>query len=68
MNNIFDLFKIIKNPEQYVREYAKQNPSPMMDNLIKMAEQRNQQGVENVARNVFKEKGEDFDRIVSNLR
>lgn len=68
MKNPLEIFKMITNPEKYVRDFAKQNPSPMMDNLIKMAEQNNKKGVENVARNVFKEKGENFDNIISSFK
>lgn len=68
MKNPLEIFKMITNPEKYVRDFAKKNPSPMMDNLIKMAEQNNKKGVEDVARNVFNEKGENFDDIMSNLK
>lgn len=68
MNNIFDIFKMISNPKEFVMNFAKQNPSPMLDNLIKMAEGNNKKGVENVARNIFNEKGENFDDIMSNFK
>lgn len=63
MNNPLDILKMIKNPEQYVRNMAKQQNNPMLDNLIKMAEGKNQKGVEDFARNMLKEQGQDFDSI-----
>lgn len=68
MNEILELLRMIKNPEQYVRNYAKQNPSPVMDNLIKMAESNDRQGIENFANNVFNEKGQNFEQIKSMLK
>lgn len=67
MKNPIEFLKMIANPEQFVRNFAKQNPSPMMDNLIKMAEQNDKQGIEDVARNVFNEKGQNFDQIIQLL-
>lgn len=68
MKNPIEIFKMITNPEKYVRDYAKENPSPIMDNLIKMAENNNQKGVEQFAENVFKEQGKDLNNIISNLK
>lgn len=68
MNNLFDLLKMIKNPQEYVMNYAKQNGNPMINNLIQMAQNGNQQGIENFARNVFKEQGKDFDKIIESIK
>lgn len=64
MNNPIEMLKMIKNPEQYVRNIAKQQNNPILNNLIKMAEGNNQKDVENFARNVLKEQGQDFDSIM----
>ena len=42
--------------------------NPIFNNLIDMAEKGDNQGVENFARNVLKEKGLDFDKEVSKLK
>ena len=42
--------------------------NPMMANLIKMANAGDTEGVEKVARNMFKEKGRDFDKEFSEFR
>lgn len=68
MNNPLDMFKMIKNPQEFVMNYAKSNFNPIVDNLIKMAQSNDKKGLENFARNVLKEKGQDFDKIMSNFK
>lgn len=68
MNNIVDLIKMIKNPKEYAMSIVKQQNNPMLNNLVQMAEKGDTKGVENFARNMFKEKGEDFDKIMSNFK
>jgi len=48
------------NPKNIVQNYFKGNP--IVSNLIDMAENGNEKGVENFARNLMKEKGKDFDK------
>lgn len=67
MNNPIEFLRMIRNPEQYVRNMAKKENNPMLNNLIKMAENNNQQGVEQFARNLLKEQGQDFDQIIQLL-
>lgn len=64
MNNLLEMIKMIKNPEQYVRNIANQQNNPMLNNLIEMAEKNNSQGIEQFARNMFKQTGQDFDEIM----
>lgn len=68
MNNPLEFIKMIKNPQEFVTNYMKQNSNPMLNNLIQMAQKGDKQGVENFARNFFKEKGQDFDDIMSNFK
>ena len=68
MNNPLDIFRMIKNPKEFVINFAKQNSNPMMNNLIQMAEKGDTQGLENFARNMFKEQGQDFDQIKDSLK
>ena len=42
--------------------------NPMVANLIKMANAGDTDGVEKVARNMFKEKGRDFDKEFSEFK
>lgn len=54
------------SPQKIVEQLA--NNNPMMANLIKMANSGDTRGVENFARNMFKEKGRDFDKEFSEFR
>ena len=54
------------SPQKIVEQLDGNNP--MMANLIKMANSGNTSGVENFARNMFKEKGRDFDKEFSEFR
>lgn len=65
MNNpmqIINMLKGIKNPKEAVISMVKSNNNPMIKNLVEMAEKGNTEGVENFARNFFKEQGRDFDK------
>lgn len=48
------------SPQEMVNNMNVQNP--MIGNLINMAKSGNTKGVEDFARNMFKEKGRDFDK------
>ena len=52
----------MKNPKQIVINALKNNSNPILNNLMKMAEQGNVSGVEQFARNLMKEQGRDFDK------
>ena len=44
------------------------NSNPMFSNLINMAKEGNTEGIENFARNLFKEQGRDFDKEYAEFR
>ena len=70
MNNpmqIMQLLKGIKNPKEAVFQLLKGNNNPMVKNLVEMAENGNSKGVEDCARNLFKEQNRDFDKEYSKL-
>lgn len=54
------------SPETIVTKLAGNNP--VIQNLINMQKNGNTKGVENFARNIFKEKGLDFDKEYSNIK
>ena len=54
------------SPQKIVEQMAGTNP--MISNLIKMMNSGNANGVETFARNMFKEKGRDFDKEFSEFR
>lgn len=65
MNNpmqIINMLKGMKSPKEAVISMVKSNNNPMIKNLVEMAEKGNTEGVENFARNLFKEQGRDFDK------
>ena len=65
MNNpmqFMNMLRSIKNPKEAVISMVKSNNNPMIKNLVEMAEKGNTEGVENFARNIFKEQGRDFDK------
>ena len=68
MNNpiqIMQLLKGIKNPKETVFQLLKGNNNPIMKNIVEMAEKGDKKGVENFARNLFKEQNRDFDKAYS---
>lgn len=69
MNNPFNLIKMMlgkQNPQQMVMNMLGNN-NPMFNNLMKMAQNGDNKGVEQFARNLCKEKGIDFDKDFPNF-
>ena len=65
MNNpmqFMNILKGIKNPKEAVINMIKSNNNPMIKNLVEMAEKGDNKGVEDFARNIFKEQGRDFEK------
>lgn len=70
MNNpshIIEFLKSMKDPKQAVMNIAKNNTNPMIKNLIDMAEKGDTKGIENFARNIYKQQGRDFDKEFSDF-
>lgn len=68
MNNPMNFLKTIAgNPKNAVMKMIGNNANPMMNNLINMANQGDTKGIETFARNLFKEKGLNFDEEFSNF-
>ena len=64
MNNpmqFMNMLNGIKNPKDVVINMIKSNNNPMVKNLVDMAQKGDNEGIENFARNMFKEQGRDFD-------
>jgi hypothetical protein len=53
------------SPKGIAMQMVNNNPNPMLKNLIEMAEKGDYQGIENFARNYYKEQGKDFDKEYS---
>lgn len=50
------------NIKQMVMNMLKNNSNPIFANLIGMAQNNDVKGIENFARNFYKEQGKDFDK------
>lgn len=66
MNNPIELMKAFmrgsNNPQELLKAMTTNNHNPMIQNVLKMAKNGDEQGIENFARNIFKEQGRDFDK------
>lgn len=70
MNPLDTVKKFLKqggNPQQLFARFMQQNQNPMVNNLIKMAQNGNTKELENFARNMCKEKNINFDIEFSNF-
>lgn len=57
------------NPEQVLEKMiSNNNQNPVFGNLIKKAKEGDSKGVEDFARNLFKEQGRDFDKEYAEFR
>ena len=65
--NPMDFIRGIKNPEQFIKGAISNNTNPMLGQLLKMAQNGNSKEIEAFARNIFKEKGRDFDTEFSDF-
>ena len=73
MMNFQQMVQFIKagnNPEQFVmmmlQNGAKNNP--VFANILQLVQNKNYQGVENVVKNLAKQRGIDFDKEFNNFR
>lgn len=72
-NNMMDFVKIVKNgnPQQFVMNLLQENQAkgnPIAGNLIQMINSGDSRGIEQVARNIAKEKGIDFDKEFNSFK
>ena len=70
-NQLNDIKKFISNsgtPQQLVEKMMVNNSNPILINLMQMAQKGDNVGVENFARNLFKEQGRDFDAEMRQLQ
>lgn len=65
--NPIEMIKNIKSPQEFLKNFVNNNSNPMLGQLLKMAQNGNSKEIEAFARNVFKEKGRDFDKEFSDF-
>lgn len=63
-----EILKAIKNPQQFVENYMKQNNNPILNNLITQAKNGDTQALENFANNMLKEKGMNLQDIIQLIK
>ena len=69
LNTIKNFIKQQGSPKELLINFMQRNNSnPMMNNLIQMAKNGDSKGVEQFARNAFKEQGRDFDKELSQFK
>lgn len=68
--HFIQMIKSGKNPEQLMMDFLQQNMggTPMGNNLIQLAQKRDGRGIEQIARNYFKQQGKDFDKEFMTFR
>ena len=69
MNDLINFIKNLlanANPQTIAMKMIG-NGNPVLGNLAQMAEKGDEKGIENFARNLFKEKGKDFDKEFSDF-
>lgn len=70
MNNpgqLLNILKQLKNPKEAVLSMVNNSNNPMLKNLVDMAEKGDSKGVEQFARNLYKQYGRDFDQEYSQM-
>lgn len=69
---MLDILRSFKSPKDAVLSMIRQNNNPMIKNLVEMAEKGDSKGVEEFARNLYKQQGRDFDKefntFISNFK
>lgn len=58
----FKIFKVMKNPQEAIIEMAGGNNNPILKNAIDMAKNGNNDDLMQLAQNLCKEKGIDFEK------
>ena len=68
--NIFQMMRN-KNPQQFLQQMMGNNQimsNPLMKNTIEMAQNGDMQGIEQMARNLCKEKGLNADDLLNQIK
>ena len=61
MDQILQMLRSGQNPQQIAMQFLHAKQNPMMNNWIQLAQQGKTQELENIARNIVKSQGRDFD-------
>ena len=69
--NIMQLINALQNPQQFAQQMMNNSQvmqNPMAKNAIQMLQKGDSQGIENMARNLCKEKGIDPDEMMKQFK
>nr|DAG30676.1 MAG TPA: hypothetical protein [Caudoviricetes sp.] len=71
--NPLNIFQMMKNgnPQQFLHQMMGNNQimsNPLMKNTIEMAQKGDMQGIEQMARNLCKEKGLNADDVINQIK
>lgn len=69
--NLMNIFRAVKNPQQFIRQMMGNNQmmsNPIMKNALGMVQSGNMRGVEQMARNLCKEKGLNADEVFNQIK
>lgn len=71
--NPLNIFQMMKNgnPQQFLQQMIGNNQimsNPLMKNTIEMAQKGDMQGIEQMARNLCKEKGLNADDVINQIK
>ena len=71
MNNPLNIIQALGNPQQFLQKVMGNNQimsNPMAKNAVEMMKKGNTQGVEQIARNLCKEKGLNADDVMNQIK
>ena len=69
--NPFQMLGAMKNPQAFIQQMMNDSQvmqNPMAKNIIDMAQKGDVAGIEQMGRNIAKEKGIDFDKAFSDFK
>ena len=69
--NPFQMIGAMKNPQAFIQQMMNNSQvmrNPMAKNIIDMAQKGDISGIEQMGRNIAKEKGIDFDKAFSDFK
>lgn len=69
--NPIQMLQVMKNPQQFLQQMMGNSSvmkNPMARNAMQMAQNGDYKGIEQMARNLCKEKGIDFDKSFSDFK
>lgn len=69
--NPFQMLGAMKNPQAFIQQMMNNSQvmrNPMAKNIIDMAQKGDVAGIEQMGRNIAKEKGIDFDKAFSDFK